>query len=74
MATPSTEKIIPSAESSQARLYAFHDVAIKESIERYFDRSAGELTQEDYITLSQLHAFSFDIHNRQIRTLRDLPV
>ena len=64
---------MPSAEPSKAQLYAFHDAAIKECIERYFDKSASELTEEDYSTLSQLHAFSFDIHNGQIRTLRDLP-
>jgi len=70
----STELLILSAELSKAQLYAFHDVAIMESIERYFDKSACELTQEDYSTLSKLHAFNFDIQNRNIRTLRDLPV
>ena len=53
--------------------YEFHDIAIKESIERYFNKAAYELTAEDYAELAQLHSFSFYAFNKNIATLNDLP-
>ena len=61
------------AEPSQVQTHAFYDLAIMESIERYFSKSANELTSEDFSIISQLHAFNFSIENNYIRTLRDLP-
>ena len=54
-------------------LYVFYDTAVKNCIERYFDKSADKLTAEDFYKLSQLHSFSFDVYDTQVTTLRDLP-
>ena len=62
-----------SGEQSKPSFYEFHDIAIKECIEQYFDKDASELTAEDYAALAQLYAFSFDTFNKNIVTLSDLP-
>jgi hypothetical protein len=54
-------------------LYVFHDTAVKNSVERYFEKSADELTAEDFYKLSQLQSFNFYEYDAQITTLRDLP-
>lgn len=53
--------------------YEFHDAAIKDCIERYFDKSADALTTEDFETLSKLQSFSFDAYGKNVTTLLDLP-
>jgi len=54
-------------------LYIFQDLAVKYSIERFFDKSADELTADDFYELSKLHSFSLTEHFTPITTLRDLP-
>ena len=51
----------------------FHDLAVKESIERYFDKSIDELTAEDFYELSRLQSFSIHAYTTDVMTLRDLP-
>ena len=54
-------------------LYIFQDLAVKNSIERFFDKSADELTADDFYELSKLHSLSLTEHFTPITTLRDLP-
>ena len=61
-------------EPQNSSAYEFHDIVVKECIELYFDKDAIDLNVEDYTTLAQLHVFSFDIFNRHVRSLQDLPL
>ncbi|MDR1617192.1 MAG: hypothetical protein LBR98_09320 [Syntrophomonadaceae bacterium] len=53
--------------------YEFHDLAVKECVERYLGKSADELTARDLSALSQLKAFTFDAYDQHVTSLRDLP-
>jgi len=53
--------------------YTFHDAAIKSSVERYLNKSANEMTTEDWDYLSRVQAFSFDPFNMNVTSLRDIP-
>ena len=41
-----------STDPQKLSAYNFHDIAVKESVERYFDKPASRLTADDYATLS----------------------
>ena len=60
-------------EQSQKPPYEFYDLAVKECVEKYFDKSADEFTKEDFDTLAKLISFNFDSYGKQITTLCDLP-
>jgi hypothetical protein len=65
--------LLQRAEIVSEPLYEFHDAVFEECVERYFDKSANELTAEDFNTLSKLQSFRFDAHNKHVTTLYDLP-
>jgi len=67
---PHSPEPVPEPSSG---IYEFHDEAVKECVERYFSKSADELTEEDFETLSALRAFSFDAYGQQVKELSDLP-
>jgi hypothetical protein len=53
--------------------HEFHDGNVKACVERYFGKSADELTSEDFKALAGLRAFSFDAYSMPVTSLRDLP-
>jgi len=54
-------------------LFVFYDVAVKNSVERFFNRSISELTQMDFDLLAGLYSFRIDAHSTSLTSLRDLP-
>ncbi len=55
---------------SDDRIYEFHDESVKEEVERYFNRKADQLTDEDFAELAQFNSF---VVVEPVETLKDLP-
>ena len=55
-------------------LHLFRDEAVKEAVERYFNKSADELAAEDLFELSKLKMFAIESYGRKIDTFDDMPI
>lgn len=59
-------------EAPPEPLHIFHDEAVRNSVERFFNKDADELTQEDLNLLAGLYAFILDSFCTPVTSLSDL--
>ena len=56
--------------STKNASYIFYDEAVQAEVEKYFDKTVDELTEEDFVTLTQFKYFTI---SSPVETLKDIP-
>jgi hypothetical protein len=54
-------------------LHDYKDEVVEATIENYMEKSVADMTADDYEHISRQLAFSFDVYNKGVQSLQDVP-